>query len=315
MNIVIVDPSVTLMDYTYAEGETIRKGLMRKIEQCGRIAYKSKPKDWETTERFIKTLVKQKHYSVLEHARICVTVNINNSMNYDIFNGAIYHKYMTHPRGRRLSGDYKISGNIRSFKEWIDESLKLCNMSVTYLAAYLINKKLAEVFPLIFTHAGVIRDTAFEAPAISVSEARDYHTFKIVTDRGIMAEWTRHRNDCSYTVESTRYCNDNKKGITVCQPTPHELLPTPHDEVLWQLGMQQCAAIYNELIERGIKPEVARNVLPMSLKTEFVATATDDAWKHFIDLRTAKDAHPQMRYLAGLIACELATIWDQHDEN
>src|SRR6056297_3855936 len=32
----------------------------------------------------------------------------------------------------------------------------------------------------------------------------------VITDRGVMAEWTRHRIGFSYAIESTRYCNYNK---------------------------------------------------------------------------------------------------------
>ena len=45
-------------------------------------------------------------------------------------------------------------------------------------------------------------------------------------------------------------------------------------------------------------PQQARAILPNSLKTELVMTGFISDWKHFFELRTAQNAHPQMRELA-----------------
>ena len=52
---------------------------------------------------------------------------------------------------------------------------------------------------------------------------------------------------------------------------------------------------YRKLIELGAKPEEARAILPNSLKTEIVVTMNLREWRHFLKLRTAINAHPQMR--------------------
>ena len=44
-------------------------------------------------------------------------------------------------------------------------------------------------------------------------------------------------------------------------------------------------------------PQEARNVLPLSLKTELVMTGTHDQWKEMLKLRLSPKAHPQMHYL------------------
>jgi thymidylate synthase (FAD) len=51
------------------------------------------------------------------------------------------------------------------------------------------------------------------------------------------------------------------------------------------------------MIECGVTPEKARTVLPNSLKTEVIMTATCAEWKHFFGLRACNStgkAHPQM---------------------
>ena len=61
------------------------------------------------------------------------------------------------------------------------------------------------------------------------------------------------------------------------------------------LNSEQC---YKYLIKEGWKPQEARAVLPNSLKTELVVTGFVSDWKHFFELRTAPNVHPQARELA-----------------
>jgi len=58
----------------------------------------------------------------------------------------------------------------------------------------------------------------------------------------------------------------------------------------------------------GATPQEARSVLPNSLKTEVIMTANLREWRHFLKLRTAKDAHPQMREVTVPLLAELKTL-------
>ncbi|MDD4295862.1 MAG: FAD-dependent thymidylate synthase, partial [Ruminiclostridium sp.] len=51
------------------------------------------------------------------------------------------------------------------------------------------------------------------------------------------------------------------------------------------------------MIELGATPQIARGVLPTSVKTEIVVTMNLREWRHFFKLRTAISSHPQMREL------------------
>ena len=53
------------------------------------------------------------------------------------------------------------------------------------------------------------------------------------------------------------------------------------------------------MLDNGCKPQEARAVLPNALKTEVVMTGFISDWKHFFNLRCAKNAHPDMQYLAN----------------
>lgn len=121
-------------------------------------------------------------------------------------------------------------------------------------------------------------------------------TVKVICDRGISHEWVRHRV-ASYAQESTRYCNYSKdkfeKEITVIEP-----LFFKNDEYkyfCWKEACEWCESYYFFLLENGSTPQEARSVLPNSLKTELICTMNLREWRHFLKLRTAKVAHPQIR--------------------
>ena len=65
----------------------------------------------------------------------------------------------------------------------------------------------------------------------------------------------------------------------------------------WQELCERAEETYKELLSHGVQPQQARSVLPNSTKTEIVMTANLREWRHFLKLRTAKAAHPQMREL------------------
>ena len=123
-------------------------------------------------------------------------------------------------------------------------------------------------------------------------------TVKFICDRGVSHELVRHRI-ASFSQESTRYCNYSKskfsKEITVI--APHFWgLDSPQYEA-WKLQCELAEESYFHLLELGASPQEARSVLPTSLKTELIVTANPREWAHILELRCAKEAHPQMREL------------------
>jgi thymidylate synthase (FAD) len=140
--------------------------------------------------------------------------------------------------------------------------------------------------------------------------------FIIVCDRGISHELVRHRL-ASYSQESTRYCNYGKgkfsEEITVVQPSNISSLHEDASTVslgkgAWTLAMQDSERAYLALLACGTKPQDARSVLPTCLKTEIVMTANFREWRHFLSLRLAPAAHPDMRVIAEMIRTELVVL-------
>ena len=130
-------------------------------------------------------------------------------------------------------------------------------------------------------------------------------TLRMVCDRGVTHELVRHRL-ASYSQESTRYCNysQDKFGseLTFIRPLFWEEDSEAYG--IWREAMQRIEADYMRLLEGGASPQEARSILPNSLKTEIVVTMDLREWRHFFRLRTAPQAHPQMREVA-LMALEL----------
>ena len=145
-------------------------------------------------------------------------------------------------------------------------------------------------------------------------------TFRIVCDRGISHEIVRHRL-ASYSQESTRYCNYGKDKfgaeISVIAPlglddagilksSPYDLTYTPYLD--WLRTCESAEATYFNLLQAGVLPQTARSVLPTCLKTEIVMTCNFRVWRHFLLLRTALTAHPQVREIADMILKQLRAI-------
>ena len=59
--------------------------------------------------------------------------------------------------------------------------------------------------------------------------------------------------------------------------------------------MMKAETTYLEMMKNSCAPELARSVLPNSLKTEIVVTANYREWREIFKQGCAKTAHPQMR--------------------
>lgn len=123
-------------------------------------------------------------------------------------------------------------------------------------------------------------------------------TVKFICDRGVSHELVRHRL-ASFAQESTRYCNYGKdkfgNEITFIQPPFFATDDLKY--FTWKNACEFAECTYLLMVERGVKPQEARSILPNSTKTEIWITATIREWRHILQLRTAPDAHPQMREL------------------
>lgn len=144
-------------------------------------------------------------------------------------------------------------------------------------------------------------------------------TVRFIVNRGFTHELVRHRI-ASFSQESTRYCNYNKKGIRfIIPPWTQDIIPSYLNDTndikqnlsiqskIWLEAMLNAEAAYKRLIDLGRKPQEARGVLPIDLKTEIIMTANIREWMHVFKMRASKKAHPQMQEIMYPLLQEFST--------
>jgi thymidylate synthase (FAD) len=66
----------------------------------------------------------------------------------------------------------------------------------------------------------------------------------------------------------------------------------------WHQRAQALFDWYQGDVDRGLRPEIARDILPNLLKSEIFVSGRWSGWEHFIRLRESKQAHPRIRSIA-----------------
>ena len=138
-------------------------------------------------------------------------------------------------------------------------------------------------------------------------EAMLEHSFlsvRFTCDRGVTHELVRHRL-CAFAQESTRYCNysGEKFGKNVRFVIPFFF--NEEQLAMWTDACARAENAYFDLLNMGASPQEARTVLPNSTAAEIVMSGNYREWRHILKLRTAKDAHPQMREIMCPLGEEL----------
>lgn len=267
------------------EQESGIDGVYKQIEWAGRHCYKSLDKITENSAKeFVDRMIKLGHGAMLEHGTVYLTITATSPE---------VRKYEINPYSRvkkisvdGINGRAYITTNYRVLVEnkWLDDLKYQCDPTPSH------EKRI---------------------------------TVKFICDRGVSHEFVRHRV-FSFAQESQRYCNYNKdkfnNELTFIKPTWLNIptgdytywdgdwcdidnmkiqLPSDNgiaDNFLWCLnnaGMQ-----YRLLINKGLKPQEARAILPNAIKTELVMTGFESDWEHFFELRCSGAAHPDAKKLA-----------------
>lgn len=272
------------------------EGVYKQVELAGRTAYKSEDKITDVSaEKFVKMLMNKKHGAALEH-------------------GTIYLKYRCKWEGDNLTEFYEknpYSNVIAKLNK--DDYENGWAMSTFYIT----------------TNYRVIIENNRSKDLQYLSNLCKYHiqryTFKFILSRGIANEFVRHRV-FSFLQESTRYCNYSKDkfgGVSFissveCPLEIGEYILSDNMDIVKDgniyihnkeskhfsqeeaMFYAYCTSelLYLSLLDKGMKPQIARDVLPLGLKTELIMTGTKKQWEEFINLRCANDAHPDARILA-----------------
>lgn len=133
-------------------------------------------------------------------------------------------------------------------------------------------------------------------------------TFFVVTNRAIANQIVRHRTGV-FSQESTRYCNYNKDKFG---NSMRFIKPETTNEECFQLMLDSYSFAekkYKQLIEKGISPEVARDILPLGLSTSLYVTFDLRGWRNFLNLRLEKSAQLQIREIAKEFLLQLYKLF------
>ena len=267
--------------------------ILKFIELAGRTCYKSEDKITKTSAKdFVDKLIKSGHGAMLEHGTVYLIFHVKDPSvigedeyhNQQEFFNKLINKYTTNKYSIVKVNHYYdtafITTNYRVLveNEWLDDLKYLC------------------------------KPTTFHARRTTV---------KFICDRGVSHEFVRHRV-FSFAQESTRYCNYTKdkfnNELTFIIPCWIKDLEEGNyyayceyyhakynSSKEWFAVCMNSELIYTNLIEKRWKPQEARNVLPLSLKTELIMTGFNIDWQKFFELRCAPNAHPQAKELADML--------------
>lgn len=136
-------------------------------------------------------------------------------------------------------------------------------------------------------------------------------TIRLTCDIGVYKDLTRHRI-ASFSIESTRYCNYGKdkfdNELKFIEPMfytdtwkdrNYEGSAMSKEELksfFWYKIMNDIESAYmnmNNLCE--CTPDEMRMILPHSTAAEVTMTANIREWKHILELRCSKGAHPAVQ--------------------
>ena len=122
-------------------------------------------------------------------------------------------------------------------------------------------------------------------------------TFYIRASRVLTHELVRHRL-ASYSQRSQRYVREIEPRY-IEPPEIKEGDESVHQR--FEQVMETCWEAYRELLAKGVKPEIARYVLPNACESQIICTWNFREIRHIIKLRTSKRALPETRAVAGEI--------------
>ena len=300
----LIKPSFQIIEPT---GYTI-DDIYKSIELAGRVSHKSEDRITEDSAKtFVERMMKMKHLSTCEFGTVYLAIPTTG------FSPKTMNTYLDNPYSK-----------VNKCNEFI-----FTDKYGDKVSAWCITTNLR-----VLIENNCLEDLEF------LCEPTEYHhkryTVKFICDRGILAEFTRHRR-FSFMAESTRYCNYSKgkfnNELTFIIPEWLDIEEGHHkydcsfvdqkwmgpnntevsyqwldtnglvwypdtDEHLFLKSLSDSEEIYFKLLEQGWKPQQARAVLPSALKTELYMCGFAEDWKKFFELRCASNAHPQARELA-----------------
>lgn len=250
--------------------------VLKRLELCGRVCYKSEDRiTSDSAERFVRGIIKAGHTSVLEHAQITIPLS--------------YWAELMHNSSSSSHSDVDVQRRIDAMmRTRTDPDNQIATLNV-------------RDFVLIGGPVEFLKATTHTPEG--------FMTVRFTCDRGVSHEIVRHRT-LSFSQESTRYCNYGGQDVKFIRPVPFGWANDPDsaEYKAWESGCKGSEVAYHSMINSKVGAQEARSVLNNSVKTEIIVSGRTIWWREFLKLRTASDAHPQIKYLADMLNDEVKLV-------
>jgi len=253
----------------WGETPTDYEGSLKWIERAGRTCYNSSERMTDQSwEGFIGRLVSQNppHTSVLEHSSVCASLNVSRLQPHSLL------RLMKQLQSRWLQSEITeddhliVWGNIRAWLEKIKETHPVAVLNWLHRHGFQV----------------------IDAPMRETKRI----TVELFTDRAILAEITRHRNDVAFSVQSQRYVAYDGE-VTFIKPSWAGDMSTG-ESLLFYDHCFRVEQTYKQFRAAGRKAQEARVCLGNQVATRIVMTAYLPQWWVMFGLRAEGGAYPQM---------------------
>lgn len=269
------------------------EGMLKHIERCARVCYKSEDKIGEgTAEKMFEMLKDRGHTAMLEHGTVYLTIPREDKLTWQEYTGSIWCA--------------------------VDFDHERVYVTTNYRYMYengLLNDLTFQTEPFI-GHKRRITVHFVCDRGISHELVR-HRVFSFAQESTRYCNYSKDKfgNELTFIVPCWADTNKFSKNTIITHDEFGNLIGeyyyhlsgkeasyfkpwkiTPENNFI--ASLQVAEQIYLELLNQGWTPQQARSVLPNSLKTEVCMTGFESDWDHFFELRCAQAAHPQMRELA-----------------
>jgi len=279
------------------------------IKRCGTISHQSWKTSRKTPEEFIKMLYSIGHLSVIEHSWFTFKINIEHELDKKVIKLALLegnHLFCLTMRAREII----VSGNARMFNEAYRRNPNI----ITANLLNFLHQENSILFPLKPSKDYIKKMKFSYNPTLKTKgEILTHRAITVLFNncsRGFTHESVRSRNGhnkiVAYTQESTRYVNPTQKGgfkfiLPYRTMDWNQKIHLKDMNITIKEYIEMTEQAYTELIQLGLRPQEARQWLPIGIKSQIAQTFNLAEWRHWFLIRTQLAAHDEIRY----IACKL----------
>lgn len=249
-------------------------GLCEHVAKCAAICYNSQPKEGGAAVDFVKSLIKRGHGRPLEFGTINGTASIGSKMGEPLLNLFGFSCYGRVKKDEE-AGLHKATFNLR---QAVEVGIPLEVIEKVYLDSEQTAND--DFFPRITIYY----------PSISRAIADEFRTH---TSLSTLMQSTRY-------VNAAKWSDKTPKDMDFIMPCWFDKADEGIKAEAREL-LEMVEKFYTGAIQKGLKPQEARDLLPLGIQTRMVQCGFLDSWENFLRLRTAKDAHPDARRTAKAV--------------